>query len=374
MAPLPDMRVPGALQSEVVPFQYIALDAAGPFTVAQGEGRGSKHRKRWFIVFRDLLYGGIYLEVLTHMDIVAFLNTLSRLCFERTVPKHIVCDNGTNFVGGANELNSMWDEIDKNEIRRRRPDITWDFVPPSTPHMNGAAERMVQSAKLALTKALPKEDSLLTEDTFHTYLKFAQRVINDRPIAYTETDANDFESLTPNHFMLAGNIASDLLPVDEGLSLDDRINYLIFLKNEFWKRFVEMATPELRAYNKWLTRRDEIQVGDVVVILDELSYKEHHRYPLGKIQEIIGSRTDKVPRKAKIKTLKGEKLVALNRLYVVLPAKNLRTVDIHCNNDDELHEQKSDSEEEAAARTVSPPKRVRFGASAGTRSHAKNTS
>jgi len=267
----------------------------------------------------------------------------------------------------------MWDEIDQNEIRRRRPDIYWDFVPPSTPHMNGAAERMVQATKVALTKSLPSENSLLTEDTFRTYLKFAQRVINDRPIAYTETDANDFESLTPNHFMLAGNVASDLMPVDENHSLDDRINYLIFLKNEFWKRFVKMATPELRAYNKWLTRREEIQVGDVVVILDELSYKEYHRYPLGRIQEIIGSRTDNVPRKARIKTLRGEKLVALNRLYVVLRAKNLCTVDIHCDGDEELQQQKSDSEEEAAVQTVSPPKRVRIGPSAGTRSRAKNT-
>ena len=332
MAPLPDIRIPGAMKEEIAPFQHVALDAAGHFFVTLGEGRGHKKVKRWFIVIRDLLYGGIYLDVLRRMTADSFLCTLQRFCSERCVPKYIVCDNGTNFTKGQKEHSRMWDEIDKRDLVSKRPEITWDFTPPEAPYMNGAAERMVGAAKSAL-KMILTEDVLLNDETFITTLKFVQRTLNDRPIAYTETDSQDPESLTPNHFLMQGNLASDLAPVDETFTLEKRYQYILFLKNKFWSRLVKELTPTLRKCDKWRGKRPEIQVGDVVVILDEESYRDHQRYPLGRVLEIKPSGADGIPRSALIKVAKGpkkeDKLIrGLNKLHVVLPARDLVTVDV----------------------------------------------
>ena len=285
MAPLPDCRIPGALKEQVAPFQMVALDAAGPYNVLIGEGRGQLRRKRWFLVIRDLLYGGVYIDVLRRMDLSHFLSALDRFSNERTTPSFIVCDNGTNFAAGKKELSRMWDEIDQNELVKARHNIEWSFTPPEAPYMNGVAERMVGATKAALATIMP-DDSRLTDDTFLTTLKFAQRTLNDRPIAYMESDHRNRESLTPNHFLMSGNLASDLAPVDESLTLDERYQYLLFLKNQFWERFIKEVTPSMREYEKWQGSRTEIQVGDVVVLLDEKSYKQHKRWPLGEIIKI----------------------------------------------------------------------------------------
>ncbi|CAG7832787.1 unnamed protein product [Allacma fusca] len=69
-----------------------------------------------------------------------------------------------------------------------------------SPNMCGAWERLVRSVKLALQVTLkervPREDVLLT------LLVEAEAVVNSRPLTFVSVDANDPETLTPNHFLL----------------------------------------------------------------------------------------------------------------------------------------------------------------------------
>ena len=83
------------------------------------------------------------------LDTDAFLNAFARFTSRREVPKEVVSDNGTNFVGAVNELKELAGQLDEEKIKRKTSDkrVRWLFNPPAAPPFGGAQEIMVKEAK-----------------------------------------------------------------------------------------------------------------------------------------------------------------------------------------------------------------------------------
>ena len=71
-----------------------------------------------------------------------------------------MCDNGTNFVDGSNELNEL-EALDKKKIQDATPSygVNWHFKPPLFPHFSGVHEIMIKAAKKAIYAILNCVDS-----------------------------------------------------------------------------------------------------------------------------------------------------------------------------------------------------------------------
>jgi len=65
------------------------------------------------------------------LDTDSFLNAFTRFTNTRGVPKEMVSDNGTNFVGAVNELKELVGQLDKDKIQRTtaQTGIKWKFNP-----------------------------------------------------------------------------------------------------------------------------------------------------------------------------------------------------------------------------------------------------
>jgi len=98
MAPLPELRTRKSLRAS----SHISVDFGGPFMTKQG--RGKTRQKRYLCLFTCLETRAVHLEVAYSLDTDSFPNAFFRMTSRRGVPKDVVCDNGTNFVGGGNEL------------------------------------------------------------------------------------------------------------------------------------------------------------------------------------------------------------------------------------------------------------------------------
>jgi hypothetical protein len=261
--------------------------------------------------------------MLHNMDRESFMLSLERMIAQHRIPESILCDNGTNFVGAHTDIKRLWKDTLLSVQKECRQEIKWNFSPPDAPWFNSPAERIVGLSKNALVKVLNPSVNL-TDELLLTSFKIVQGILNDRPIAFTETDHRDPESLTPNHFLSGGRIFSDLAPDQKDESLLDRYRRILYLKGKFWQRYVLEVTPHLREYSKWMTKRDEIVPGDVVCILDEAVYQQTKRWPLGLVVKVHKG-LDNIARRFTIKTKSAKKGYcqrASNRLFVVLPANS----------------------------------------------------
>ena len=126
MGPLPQVRLRFTFRA----CDQTAVDYAGPFTTIQGRRR---HRlKRWLCVFTCFSTRAVHLEVAWGLGTDSFLNALTRFTTRRGVPKEMVSDNGTNFVGAVNELKELVGQLDKDKIQRTsaQKGMKWKFNPP----------------------------------------------------------------------------------------------------------------------------------------------------------------------------------------------------------------------------------------------------
>ena len=131
-------------------------------------------------------------------------------------------DNGTNFVGLSNEIKSFVEALSETDVIESyltERSCKWKFNPPSSPHFGAAWERLVRSCKKAIFAILSSRR--LTEETLSTTMCLVEQVLNDRPLTCASSDPNDFEALTPNHFLLG--CASVSLPV--GVVKPDDFNH-----------------------------------------------------------------------------------------------------------------------------------------------------
>lgn len=119
----------------------------------------------------------------------------------RGVPKEFWTDNATAFQGASNELN-VQNEMIKQALAEKftTTQTSWKFIPPASPHMGGAWERLVRSVKVAIGTTLdgPRKPN---DETLETVLLEAEFMINSRPLTYIPLEHADQEALTPNHFI-----------------------------------------------------------------------------------------------------------------------------------------------------------------------------
>ena len=325
MAPLPHSRIPREGERRLSAFTVTSLDVAGPWLTSQG--RGKSKTKRWLLIFRCAMYGAVHLEMLHSMDTGSFLMALSRFAAYASRPKRIYCDRGRNFVRGNKEIDLVWERICTDEVANNEHSIEFVFSPAEAPHFNGLIERMVGEAKKNLEAILSSDENQITDEALDTSFKIVQRLLNNRPIGIlTSVDPRDPEPITPAHFLMNGNIHEDIVPPNVSLegteTLADKFWTIQSLLDKFWTRLCRSLTPHLREHNKWITKRKEVHVGDVVCILEDTPDPDSH-YKVGIIQEVTPG-LDGMVRRVQIRVRDGKTLDrGLNRIYVLVPREKL---------------------------------------------------
>ena len=101
MAPLPKT----GLRFSFRPLAQTAVDFAGPLYTVQG--RRKPRQKRWLCLFTCLETRAVHLEMAWGLDTDTFLNAFARFNSRRGVPKEVISDRGTNFVGAVGELKKL---------------------------------------------------------------------------------------------------------------------------------------------------------------------------------------------------------------------------------------------------------------------------
>ena len=141
--------------------------------------------------------------------------------------------------------------------------------------MGGAWERLIRSIKIALSVALkdqsPREETLLTT--------LSEIAVNSRPLTHIAVDPRDQESLTPNHFLIGASSDEIRFGNYHNQSQYTRKQWCIAeqFANILWSRWLHEYLPTLIPRKKCTENVSPLEVGDLVLLLDENVARNHWR-------------------------------------------------------------------------------------------------
>ncbi|XP_076652422.1 uncharacterized protein LOC143358833 [Halictus rubicundus] len=120
-----------------------------------------------------------------------------------------------------------------------------------------------------------------------TLLSRIEACLNSRPLTPLSEDPQDCAPLTPGHFLVGEPIhAPPEAPItDVPRSLDSRWRQITNLHNHFWRRWSREYVNNLQQRTKWQHRRENIRVGTLVLVKDDLTPPT--RWPLARVVEAI---------------------------------------------------------------------------------------
>jgi hypothetical protein len=165
--------------------------------------------------------------------------------------------------------------------------------------MGGSWERLVKSVKTAMYATIPTRTP--TDPMFYSYLMEIEDTINSRPLTYLPLDAEEGESLTPNHFLRLSSGTNKPIGTfsDDAKVLKSHWMTCQLYSTRFWRRWVAEYMPELTKRGKWYAKAEPLQKGDLVLIVDPKAPR--NTWTRGRIDSITKGKDEQV-RSATVRT------------------------------------------------------------------------
>lgn len=257
------------------PFNHTGLDYAGPISILLQRRPGRPtYIKGYICIFVCLATKAIHLELVGDMSTPTFLAAFDRFSSRRGLPSDMYSDNGTYFVGASNEIEhdmQLIQTINPQEAAKQvtNKSVQWHFIPPAAPHFGGLWEAGVKSTKYHLRRILG--NGICTYEEMSTILCQIEGCLNSRPLCPISADPDDFQILTPGHFLIGRPILSrpqpSLLEVPT-----NRLKYwqrIYQMTERFWKQWQSEYLARLQQRPKWVSQMRNVERGDLVILKDD---------------------------------------------------------------------------------------------------------
>ncbi|XP_073732301.1 uncharacterized protein [Misgurnus anguillicaudatus] len=258
------------------PFTYCGMDCFGPFYTKQGR----KVYKRYGLLFTCLCSRAVHIEMLEDMTTDTFINALRCFIAIRGAVRHIRSDQGSNFVGAKNELEKAMKDVSNERVAAylATKQCDFHFNAPGSSHAGGIWERQIRTVRSVMSSVLAQCAERLNDVSLRTFFYEAMSIINNRPLTVdTISDPKSLEPLTPNH-LLTMKSSVPLPPpgvfVKEDLYTRKRWRQVQYLCEQFWSRWKKEYLSTISLRQRWHTPKRNIQVGDIVIVKDEVPRNE----------------------------------------------------------------------------------------------------
>ena len=199
----------------------------------------------------------------------------------------MVSDNGTNLVGGDNELKraiTEWNNTVPNWLKQRS--IEWQFNVPTASQHGGAYEREIKTVKKVFHALLNSQNLRLTDENLSTLMCEVESILNERPLTEMTSDPTDTEALTPNHVLLlnAGITFPPGLFDENDTYIRRRWRQVQHLADCFWRRWRQEYLVLLQERSKWTRISPNIKINDLVLVSDV--NLPRNNWPLGRVTSV----------------------------------------------------------------------------------------
>ena len=284
MGDLPPVRVKPS-----PPFSNAGIDLCGPFSIKTKNQRKGAFQKVYVVIFVCMVTKATHFETVSDLSAATLIAALKRFFARRGKSLFIFSDNATNFKGANSELKRLLALASPPNLEvpnfLSSEGVTWRFLPPRAPNFGGLWESGVKSFKYHLKRALGT--TKLTLEEFLTVTIQIEGILNSRPLSPLSADINDFEVLTPGHFLIGRPINALAEPslINKKDNLLSRWQLTQKFVQTIWKAWNNTFLSHLQQRNKWLFTKQNVRPGMLVIIKDPQI--PVCKWSLGRIAEII---------------------------------------------------------------------------------------
>lgn len=285
-------NLPAYRLNQTIPFTYTGVDYAGYFNIKSSVRKNAPFTKGYVSLFICLTTRAIHMELVNDLSAESFLKAFKRFVSRRGIPTKMFSDNGTNFVKAAKMLNNMFDiSITQNHEGSQQfvswllnNRIDWSNIPPHAPHFGGW-ESGVKLLKYHLKRVLG--EVRLTFEDFNTLLNEIEAIVNSRPLWSIPSKVDEYEALTPGHFLIFKALNSLPEPDLSHITINrlNQYQYLCRLTSDFWKLWSKEYFHQFQTRNKWKKNQPNIKLNQIVLIMED--NETPTQWSLGRVSKII---------------------------------------------------------------------------------------
>ncbi|GBL93579.1 hypothetical protein AVEN_59755-1 [Araneus ventricosus] len=185
-------------------FNVTGIDFAGPFFLKFKNQRKGILNKVYVVIYVCLCTKAFHLDFVTDQTTDCFIASLQRFFGRRGKCAKILTDNSKTFVGADKEIKILYNHVNSPDQYISEflisESIEWKFIPPKSPNFGGIWEAGVKSFKFHLKHVIGGQK--LTLEEFITILAEIEGVLNSRPLTPLSPEFDDFETLSPRHFLI----------------------------------------------------------------------------------------------------------------------------------------------------------------------------
>ena len=147
--------------------------------------------------------------------------------------------------------------------------------------------------------------------------------INSRPVWPSLDGDIDLPPITCQDLLRPSTLIHDPPALNTEFNPRKRYQYLQHLVNEWWKLWLKHFVPNLQYRNKWYKIRDNVEEGDIVLVIDKDNKRS--KWNMGKIIACYPGEDNKV-RSVKIKMQKEIYDRPINKICLLLSKKEYDSV------------------------------------------------
>nr|XP_042900818.1 uncharacterized protein LOC122269855 [Parasteatoda tepidariorum] len=298
--PVLEQQLMGQLPKERIepspPFTITGIDFCGPFYIKFKGQRKGVLNKIYVAIYVCFCTKSIHLDFVSDLTSTGFIASLKRFFSRRGKASKIFTDNGRNFVGADAELKRLFKIINSPDEPLAQyfaeEKIDWHYNPPRSPNFGGLYEAGVKSFKFHLKRIAGNSNFTLEE--FITVLAKIEGVLNSRPLTPLSADFENFDTLTPGHFLIGRPITSitepQLADINENrLSKWEKISKI---SQKIWRLWKRDYLSNLQERHKWQFSKDNVKIGTLVLVKEE--NLPATKWLTGRIEEIFRGSDGKV--------------------------------------------------------------------------------
>lgn len=157
---------------------------------------------------------------------------------------------------------------------------------PHASHMGGVWERQIRTVRSILATLLCTLGKQLDDEALRTFICEVTAIVNSRPLSVENLNDPLSQVLTPNHLLTMKS--KIILPppgkfIKPDLYVRKRWRRIQYLANKFWFRWRREYLNNLQSREKWVKKKRNLKVGDVVMIKDD--NLSRNRWRLGRISK-----------------------------------------------------------------------------------------